>query len=258
MGTNTSSEGISESSRMPTTTSSTTTTNTSSEGISESSRKLYLLFLAVVLPYLLRALESLGAQKIMDPLCDRCFGKGHNPLHDALLPSAKTLQQATAKKVNMQAVWAFEVSWHAAVVALGWTQSKAVSVAMLRLVFWHWMQPTMYAWTLVSYYDMIDSTQQVLGVLVLAKEVLYFLLTVLALCRNPAFLLVNIGAHKGHSLYYRDVLWYVCMPAKFVARCAFPDGPTGYHMGEVIAYGLLFAFDHCAVIALIWGAFSHE
>jgi hypothetical protein len=81
-----------------------------------------------------------------------------------------------------------------AVVNLGFHPNTARAIAVLRLFFWHLMQPVLYIWILYSYYDQLDWSQQLLGACVGVREALYVLLLLWGVCYRPAFLLVNLNA----------------------------------------------------------------
>jgi hypothetical protein len=248
-----------------------------------SSREYYLLFLGVAIPYLGRSLETLLGRKLFGWFCDRAYGEGQNPLDDVLLAGEATSALSSAKEVSIDAIMGGHSGprWESAVAMLGWSQRKAWTVALIRLVFWHWMQPAMYAWTLYSYSDLIDYTQLVLGVVVLGREGLYVLFTCIALYRNPVFLLANVAAnrdnkHVGTSSYYaeflNDVIWFVFVPEKYVARCALidnrpphryityqtpPPGAGPCDCAQFLAIAVFCCCDICGIAALVVGALHY-
>ena len=143
-----------------------------------------------------------------------------------------------------------KMSWDAALAALGWSQNMGCAVGALRLVFWHWLQPGMYALSLYAYWDEIDATQQKLGLVVAAREALYPLLTLVALRVQPIFLLANLSSPKNRV---KSFLFYVAMPEKYVLRCAGEDGSLPSWLA-IPLFIFLPAADLCGTAALIVGA----
>jgi hypothetical protein len=113
------------------------------------------------------------------------------------------------------------MSWLEVRIALGWSQQMAVSVAMLRLFFWHWLQPIMYFWTLYTFSSQISELQLDLALCVAARELLYIAITLWALNVSPTFLLFNVAiGWKSKSIPLAEritilILFVVC-PEKFV------------------------------------------
>ena len=90
-------------------------------------------------------------------------------------------------------------NWVIAIQRNGHSRCGAYGAAVKRFIFWHMIQPVMYAVVLspYAYWDQLDTTQHVLGMLVLLREALYVLLLLVALVVNPAFLLVDVPASVG-------------------------------------------------------------
>ena len=141
------------------------------------------------------------------------------------------------------------MSWDAALAALGWSPRMGRAVGALRLVFWHWLQPGMYALSLYAYWDQIDATQQKLGLVVGAREALYPLLTLVALWLKPIFLLANLSSPKNRV---KSFLFYVAMPEKYVLACAHDGGLPAWLFFPLIWF-FLPAADLCGTAALIVG-----
>ena len=83
----------------------------------------------------------------------------------------------------------------------GWTQlykdrgmnrCTAWSVSIVRLFFWHLIQPVVYGLVLYVYWFDIDEAQRILAVMVAMKEGIYVLIILYALVKIPAVLLVNL------------------------------------------------------------------
>jgi hypothetical protein len=232
------------------------------DGHDKAREGLHYLLL-VLLPFLGRAIESHITNKLKERCCKRVFGsslregeegKGMNPLDKVFLSGA------TGGKADKLGLFdmafggpggdgaADQLSWDEAVKALGYEPCMGRAVGALRLVFWHWMQPAMYAVTIYAYWDTIDSTQKKLGLVVAAREALYLLCTLVALWRKPIFLLVNLDVQKQQRLSYCQ---FVAMPHNFLLRCAMV-GSTACQ--RVLPYVFLVAADLCGTAALVVGA----
>ena len=116
----------------------------------ETSRKHYYLFAGVALSFLLRPVGSFVGKKLLTCCCDKIWGKGQNPVDEVFLPGETTQARVGAREVDMDNIFLGRISWDGAREALGWTPCKAKTFALLRLVFWHWMQPALYILTLFT------------------------------------------------------------------------------------------------------------
>ena len=143
------------------------------------------------------------------------------------------------------------MSWDEALAALGWSPRMGRAVGALRLVFWHWLQPGMYALSLYAYWDEIDATQQKLGLVVGAREALYPLLTLVALLFKPIFLLANLSSPKERVFSF---LLYVAMPEKYVMGCALGENDDFPNCLALLLFMFMVAADMCGTAALIVGA----
>jgi hypothetical protein len=65
---------------------------------------------------------------------------------------------------------------------------------MTWLLFWHWLQRALYTIIFSSYYDELDSDQQMYGTAVCWREALYALTIFAIIFVNPAFLTVDVSA----------------------------------------------------------------
>jgi hypothetical protein len=214
----------------------------------DKAKESLLFLLLVAAPFLGRALESQVTMMLRNACCMRVF-EG-DVLKEAMLGSN---QGGETDKLNAYDIAGKGCSmrWDAALVVLGWSSRMGRSVGALRLVCWHWLQPGMYALSLYAYWDEIDATQQKLGLVVGAREALYPLLTLVALCTKPIFLLANLLSPKNRV---ESFLFYVAMPEKYVLYCASDDG-RGLPLCLFIPL-LIFlpAADLCSTAALIVGA----
>lgn len=139
-------------------------------------------------------------------------------------------------------------TWDNARKLLGWSWNLAISVSLLRLFFWHLMQPFAYCWTLYSYYNEIDHLQRVLALFVAFREVSYLFLTMICVRNCPRFLLTNIAAgwksgNIGLTQRLINILFYGLSPEKFLLQCI--------RHSEFIP--LLWLCDACGIMALIAG-----
>jgi hypothetical protein len=153
--------------------------------------------------------------------------------------------------------------WEEAVATNGQSSCGAVFTAAARLVLWHWLQPALYYAVFLSYWAELDNWQRGFGSAVAVREALYALTVLAALCGNPAFLLVNIGASvrdEGDGDFtkkgYAFLALYVLAPEKVVAFAAFDQG--GYD-NDILFYALPLGgilLDLCGVAALVAGLLS--
>ena len=158
----------------------------------QKSRLVLELFVAAIVPFGLRLLQSIGQDLAYACFKQKAFG-GQDPLQEALLPANKEL--LGSEKVEMYAImsgYSGDAGWQKAVEELGYHKNTARAVAGIRLVFWHLMQPAMYFWVFYSFADEIDETQYKMGAAVAVREATYVLLVAYGIFTAPAFLLVNV------------------------------------------------------------------
>ena len=128
-------------------------------------------------------------------------------------------------------IWDKSVTFRSAKLHLGINTCAAITICMIRLLFWHWMQPILYGYVLFAYWDLLDYYQQILGLIVGGREGIYFILTLLALYRQPIYLLVDLrSSWKENRLY---VLVYIFAPEKYVFRCYMVPQIVGNQMGPM-------------------------
>eukprot|EP01047_Picozoa_sp_COSAG01_P012452 COSAG01_NODE_562_length_15456_cov_24.731458_2_plen_409_part_00 len=65
---------------------------------------------------------------------------------------------------------------------------------VIRLVFWHWLQPLVYFIVLRYYWELLNTVQQVFGAIVAARELFYLVCTIVALFANIDYLQVDLIA----------------------------------------------------------------
>eukprot|EP01047_Picozoa_sp_COSAG01_P053700 COSAG01_NODE_5785_length_4034_cov_4.877255_1_plen_748_part_00 len=89
-----------------------------------------------------------------------------------------------------------QCTWAQARDARGLQEKTARWLGGMKLVFWHWSQPTAYLWLLYAYrcfVAQLGAVQQNLAAVVAAREVIYLVSTVVALWFCPVFLLLDLG-----------------------------------------------------------------
>jgi hypothetical protein len=145
------------------------------------------------------------------------------------LVSGSNAPLATKGGYTARALYWYGSSWAKAMEANGQSPAGATLTAAGRLLFWHWLQPVVYWGVFAYYYDQVDGWQKCFGWAVAVREAEYVIATLVALCANPAFLLVDVGASVrdtgGTMLYhgrmfevsgYLFLTMYVLMPQQFV------------------------------------------
>ena len=118
--------------------------------------------------------------------------------------------------LSIKNIWNKEdkISWSEARDAMGINNCAAIFIASIRLLFWHWLQVASYAIFLYGYWDLLYNAQQILGLIVLVREAIYFIFTIVCIFMNPVYLLPDYKASWNESK--RNVLIYIFAPEKFV------------------------------------------
>ena len=116
-----------------------------------------------------------------------------------------------------------------------------------------------YGLTFITYFDKIDHLQRIFGLIILCREFLYFILTIVGLFINPLYLLVSIGSahdqpHNNFLHKFWSVIFYVCAPEKFILVC------LKWRDGEWICFfmTLLCLPDLFCVIGFIYGIYINN
>ncbi|CAE8587984.1 unnamed protein product [Polarella glacialis] len=156
--------------------------------------------------------------------------------------------------------------------SLTWLEAKArldatedlplLALAGLRLVFWHWLQPVAFALLLYSWSDDVyfgsDSSspggsgrlQAVLACAVLVREILYFVCSVLAAAKRPAFLLIDVAA-TWRSGAKGEAIASVLMPEKFLGWYLLGAAPSAGASRRFNLYCMsVLILDGCSLLAL--------
>ena len=95
-----------------------------------------------------------------------------------------------------------DATWSAATAALGWGSAGALTLALLRLVMWHWLQPAICLSVIHATWDELDPLQTVLAAAAGLRACLAVLVTLCVCCSRPSFLLVDVRAgwrQGGHA-----------------------------------------------------------
>ncbi len=127
----------------------------------------------------------------------------------------------TSTQVNHQ-----QATWEEAKLALGLTMRQASGVSAAKLLLWHWSQPFAYLLVFERYFGcshFMDYTQQVLGSIVAARELMYIISTVVAVFVCPVYLLLDVQtvlqeAETRFERFYR-LSAYLIMPHNVVSLC---------------------------------------
>ena len=179
------------------------------------SELVHLITLAGVccLGYIGRAVGKKIFHCLSNTCCQGYCEQDASQFADALLVGSKD----GSSGVTLAAVEGQSMTWKEARVRLQLNSSAALSVSILRLLFFHWSQPIGYGVALYLYWHSLPFLQLILGCVVLFREVVYILLTLVAIRVNPAFLLVDSSATFQSSGW--NLLLYVVCPEKFVYFC---------------------------------------
>ena len=207
----------------------------------EGARVALFLTIGAVSPFILRSVGDWVIGYIIKICCD-------------MTKTELTLQMIGKGESNMTVmeIWHAKPSWSEAREDLSINFCAALTVSMLRLIFWHWMQPMLYAWVLYAYWDLLDDGQQILASIVAGREALYFLFTLIGLIKNRSYLLVDLRATwKDEDVNGSwSVILYVIAPEKnlfMVILCDHP-APVVRDTGMIC----LCVLDMAGIVAFIW------
>ena len=185
-------------------------------------------------------------------------------------------QQNSEPRVSINGVWDGHYNWEKAIKELGIHKNTAVFIACIRLLFWHWLQPFLYAFVFFAYYDLLDVVQRILGFIVAGREGLYWMLTVIAIFVNPVYLLVDLRetwtkdtrsvgwVHGGGNTdkskeWYRRFFncgVYVLAPEKYVALALFMNDKS--RVGQCFVFFVLPVLDMAGAVAIVWAIMANR
>ena len=204
----------------------------------EQARTALLLTIGAVTPFVLRY----AGDWIVSLLIEKCCKMKKKELAIQLIGKGES--QATMNQAMQQ-----RMTWEDARKDLGINFCTAFTVSMVRLLFWHWMQPFLYFWVVYAYWDLLDKGQQVLALIVAGREVIYFVLTLIGLCVNRVYLLVDLRASwKEEKL---NLGLYVLAPEKYVYSTVVKSEGSVIICWQLGMY-FLTAIDLAGVVAFIW------
>lgn len=194
------------------------------------------LLYGLLLPYLLRA----GLLGLLFAALDRLLGTNVRRL--CLTGSAITGErEALDVDTKCTPALLLRSSWEDVRIMLGWTRKQAITVSILRLFFWHNLQPFLYSLVFYAYHDLLMTWPDRLGFAVLARESSYLLYTWIGAVNKPAFLLFSPARAGCH-----DNIMYVAMPEKFVLRTSCSNVWL-----RILLILATFLADLCGILALI-------
>jgi hypothetical protein len=174
----------------------------------------YIVLIGVCIAgYIGRAISKKLLECLSNTCCTGYCNTSVNKFTDALVVGSVDGESG----VTLAAIEGQSMSWKEASKRLGHNYCAALSISILRLIFFHWSQPIGYGIALYIYYHNISHLQLILGFIVLVRECIYVILTLIALCVNPAFLLVDSSATFKSSGW--NLMLYIICPEKFVYFC---------------------------------------
>ena len=189
---------------------STTTTPGASN---DESLHLISLITICIFGYVGRAIGEKLSSCIANSCCKSHCKSTEKEFLDALIIGTKDGQSG----VTLAAIEGRSMTWTEAAKRLQLNYCAAMTVSILRLIFFHWSQPIGYGVALYIYYSQLPQVQLILGCVVLFREFLYLILTITAISVNPAYLLVDSTATFQSSGW--NLLLYIVCPEKFVYFC---------------------------------------
>eukprot|EP01046_Picozoa_sp_COSAG06_P020713 COSAG06_NODE_1526_length_9195_cov_12.000330_3_plen_1584_part_00 len=209
---------------------------------------------------------------LMLTVCAKCCRKvsGFDQNHEGLatrllvgeLPTRGSMKVGRAdaagwnRIVGGESILEKQSSWSEAVNARGLSTRQALAMVTAKLLLWHWSQPLAYLWILGIYKcDLNDATTQNLAVVVAAREVVYFLLTLLATTQCPVFLMLDpfTAWNEANTRLVRSlrVAAYVLTPHNYVALCL-ANRFRGLRVAFLVLAGLQVIADLGSCFALVF------
>ena len=158
--------------------------------------------------------SSPSLQKLAALLCCTDYDDDVEARLRLLVDQEETETKGKSKFTIDYKLWAGEYGWEEIGKEYGWTFEKTLAVSVLRLVFWHLLQPAFFFVSFYFYHDDLTHVQAILATMVIANEAVYCLATFACLLVNPAFLVANVKDSK-----FLFQLMYVCTPNNYVWFC---------------------------------------
>ena len=131
---------------------------------------------------------------------------------------------------TMNQVVARGSSWNVAIEANNMSQFGALVRGVIKVLFWHLVQPLLYFWVFSQAFSGLEPVQKILGTAVAVWEGFYAISVLLCVLVNPAFLLVEVRASVRDNtggLGYGSIsflVMYVIAPEKYVLDALFQNG----------------------------------
>lgn len=200
--------------------------------------KIEWVFYGTVIPYILRAPKDMVSAVVGCLLKKLCGG---DILNACLLGRPEPVEvenredgielslQGRRPSVNEEEWWMVDESWNqyrlysnwdTVRCRLKWPWRLAFNVSVLRVLFWHWLQPALYFLVFYGYSDLLSQAQLVLGTLVAFRELSYFGLTLLFILGQPAVFLYSPSENGCIENFL-----YVCAPEMFLLLIMYEWGP---------------------------------
>mmetsp|Transcript_13555 Transcript_13555/g.18085 ORF Transcript_13555/g.18085 Transcript_13555/m.18085 type:complete len:355 (+) Transcript_13555:145-1209(+) len=117
-------------------------------------------------------------------------------------------------------------SFAEATAASDLSRSWVKTAAVLRLFFWHFLQPFTYFITFAVYASNLTQAQYVIAIVVLIREIIYFIATLILTFLNASFLLTTpfsdvtfARTRRGAAERLGMAGYYIVAPEKFVWSC---------------------------------------
>ena len=221
--------------------------------------------------------------KIIISFCEHCLPCCKKP--SARENSRSLLDSSDTSKFTIKDLIDGNSSWELAKRNNDMSTYCSMHTALARLIFMHVMQPAFFFVTLYCVYERMDFWADWIRyavVTVAFREALYVVSTALALCINPAFLLVDIGAslrnikvttplrdrvktkectvlcsNDGDLTSYSEIslaFTYVLASDKYCVLAAFRDKPC---LADFMTSYMMFVLDSFCIIFLSGGAVQY-
>jgi hypothetical protein len=130
------------------------------------------------------------------------------------------------EETSRTSVHASQTTWKDARQTLDLTPRQAITVAVCKLLLWHWSQPVAYIWVFYLYFCQLEPTQQLLGSVVASREIVYVASTLFAAKMCPVYLLLDVftvwheAAVKGRQFDgVTHLAAYFFTPHNYVSLC---------------------------------------
>lgn len=193
----------------------------------------------VLLPYALRFGIVQLVQRGLNKLCGGNFvdavftGRGDGGAAEVELVPTGRSSNSRARLLDQPDLAYRE--WELVRIRLGFkTQRLAIAVCVVRVLFWHWLQPVLYFLVFYAASDLLDTSELYLGLAVALRELIYFSAVFLCIFLKPGFFLYS---PSENSLRYNMV--YAFMPEKLALAFLAKDEFT-----EVISIVLFLVHGH--------------